>query len=141
MSESIDREIAERVMGWSLYEYDKGGPSSYYAALIDEDCCPITYSPRAGVYATEFPSVEAAFAWWKPSENIAQAWEVVERMAKLTADGLCNAYWWNFTAGAWTDPHLGKLCIEAPQDVPMAICKAALAAIPAPRRASEGGEG
>lgn len=62
-----------------------------------------------------------------PSTRIDHAWEVVERMAALNAAGKLNSYWYNFMS--FNDPCMASLMLEAPDRVPLEICRAALKAV------------
>lgn len=121
----LDRLVAERVMGYSLYHYDKGDRGDDYWALLDRDACAMVYSPRPGQYITEFPSEVAAFVWWQPSTNIAHAWEVVERLRELEqgVEILVNP------GHIRVRINYGETVSVLASTVPLGICRCALACI------------
>jgi len=74
----LDRLIAETVMKWSIYHYDKGGPGDEYWSLLDDQANPVL-PPGWRVHQDgEFDSEAQAFAWFRPSTDMLQAWQVVE---------------------------------------------------------------
>jgi hypothetical protein len=79
----LDRLVAEKVMGWTLYHYDKDVAANCYYCLFDADGDAVVFSPRPGVYVTEFKTAEEAYARFAPSTNIAHAWEAAEKLKEL----------------------------------------------------------
>jgi hypothetical protein len=113
----IDREVAERVMGWKLYD-----PSSQFADGLDHSSWTMKdhklwYKPRNE---------------WRPSTNIAQAFKVVEKLAELGWIGIeirrgCVSGKWEMT---WSMNIPGLWRIGPQADTPAeAICLAALKAV------------
>lgn len=65
---------------------------------------------------------------WNPSEDIADAWEVVERMRELG----WNLSMWNTHDGGWyceTETKIGAREFAESPTAPLAICCAALKAV------------
>jgi hypothetical protein len=126
--QELDRLVAELVMGWSLYHYDKGERGSEYWSLLDEHCNAIVYSWRPGSYMTEFKSEKDAFAWFKPSENIGQAWEIEERLRPthwIDIQDMRTHY--DVTIRRNIDDQ--SPAIATAETLPLAICRAALLAV------------
>lgn len=97
----IDRQIAEKIMGWI---YNKGKKT-----LIEPDS--LDNYPGIGI------------KHWSPSTNIAHAWQVIERMRTthfkwFEMTHRPNGYVCNFSG----DPRH----TEFEKTAPLAICKAAL---------------
>ena len=126
----LNRLIAEVVMGWTLYHYDKGGPSDAHWSLLDGDCSAVLPTGKYGWRDGEHASEEAAFAWFRPSADIAHAWQVVERMADLRHVFLVKADGYREPDNA---PRYTVLCGNQPrtdsESAPLAICLAALRAV------------
>jgi hypothetical protein len=95
----LDALVAERVMGWnSMGDSWASGPSQ---------------SDRTHKKDS-----------WKPSEDIAAAWEVVEKLPGFRLRKLNGAYWCTF-ANNWDD----ELIDATEETAPHAICVAALKAL------------
>jgi len=126
----LNRLIAEKVMGWSLYHYDKGGRGDEYWSVMDSEGNPVCYESRQGRYVFDFDSENEAWGWFKPSADIAQAWQVVERMADLRYVFLIKADGYREPDNA---PRYTVLCANLPrvdhESAPMAICLGALQAL------------
>ncbi len=110
---SMDRLIAQMVMGWEIHRR----LNAWVPAGTESDI------------PTRIEFSETGTGAFRPSGNLAHTWLLIERMAVLNAGRRCNSYWWNFTAGAFTDPNLGRLCIENPKAIPLETCRAALIAM------------
>lgn len=119
MSKDIDRQIAEKVMGWN---YEQGSPYRGERAMW---CTPMTDEKRCGL-GQKFVD------GWKPSTNIAHAFEVVERMKDKWTFAICNNnVKHDYCAEFWNDLHpMDKGEFMQFADTPaMAICLAALEAV------------
>lgn len=75
----LDKMIAEHVMGWSIYRYDKDVPERCYYMLVDKSFDPIADDGtwNAGERKTE----EEAWKDNRPfSTDISAAWEVADKL-------------------------------------------------------------
>lgn len=124
-------------MGWTLYHYEKACQRDQYWMLLDEEGKAVIYSPRPGVLMTEFAREAHAFAWFRPSENIGQAWEVVEKLRERgirlalvqTDEGwLVGRYDDTGCVQEWVVDIKFSVYAEC-ESAPLAICRCALAAI------------
>lgn len=126
---AMDALVAEKVMGWTRWEWERGdwdGPAD--ATIFAQ------HERSLAVYANgeEEPSF-----WFAPSTDIAAAWQVVERMRDLGWPW-GGARW---RVSEWTSPRKAefsaqfeKLNVTVGADAetaPLAICRAALAAVEA----------
>jgi hypothetical protein len=123
----LDKLIAEQVMGWSIYRFDKDVPERCYYMLVDKSFDPVVDDGywNAGERKTE----EEAWNDNRPfSTDISAAWEVVMHLK--------SKYWYfmlsdeneGWEASFYWDPH--RPAFEAvSSDAPQAICKAALLAV------------
>jgi hypothetical protein len=111
----IDRLVAERVMGW---------PTIDFAANV----CNGGYVRGACAYrGADHPTDRCGI--WQPSINIADAWEVVERMRSRGFAFDCGGpFVWENMKFAWWCSFCGKAEISHAQTMPIAICLAALRA-------------
>ena len=105
----IDALVAERVMGWrqDTYGFWRDGPAGAESFVHQE---------------------------WSPSTSIADAWEVVERMAELNFRvSLCqltrDPHWLVRFEDAITEKTCGEFWSSSPVAAPLAICIAALRAL------------
>jgi len=108
MSEKIDQEIAEKVMGWK----------SYYSKYGKEWCEPDSKIPVVGI-------VKILANDWHPSTSISDAWQVVEKMKKNQYSFSLNYFYYNGKTQASFGHFHGELCVGDA----LAICKAALKAM------------
>ena len=129
----MDRLIAEKVMGWSIYHYDKGERGSEYWSLLDANCNAV--DSGSPTFQTEFGSEADAFAMFQPSLYLIDAWQVVEHMTQTTKEE------WEFRVT--TTLHVAIFEFEGGRDrpwrpgqyvgealsLPLAICRAALVAV------------
>lgn len=115
----LDRLVYQKVMGLSV---------EWTAAIGAWDPHEPLSSTIGRVYVVD-PVSARLIPCPEYSTDIAHAWRVVEQMSVLAAENKCNAYWWNFTAGSFTDPCLGRTAFEDPGSVPLYICRAALLAV------------
>lgn len=76
--------VAEKVMGWHVYHYDKDIPECCYYMLMDEKFDPVVDEVgwNAGARETEQEAWNDNKSW---TTDISAAWEVIEA---LTAQGL-----------------------------------------------------
>ncbi len=115
-NEQLDALVAEKVMGWTFYR-QRLHPNHTFLTQT---------------WRTEHGSIMPSM--WTPTTEIAQAWEVVERMVKLgwnvrimnygIAPELpdCEPWRCDFI-------RVGALSIKAASALPLAICLAALKAV------------
>lgn len=112
----IDALVAEKVMGWHEYLFNAGDVMTEHKDYRDENHAWTGWYPDS----------------WRPTEFIAQAWVVVEKMHELkygfslrsTPEGEHRAtFFENWTAQPKT--------FKAEDYAPTAICLAALAALEA----------
>lgn len=129
----LDRIVAEAVMG-----LDWGKTAGWWFA---DPACGVTIRFRSDA-VSEYDNWKP----WAPSTNIAHAWEVVERMAtrgvfisvgpteadrgESVSGYEAHAYGSHKSERAGLIDHEGYLDVTA-ETAPMAICKAALAALKA----------
>ena len=81
----LDKLIAEHVMGWSIYRYDKDVPERCYYMLVDKSFDPVVDGGywNAGERKTE----EEAWKDNSPfSTDISAAWKVDEKIRELGLD-------------------------------------------------------
>lgn len=140
----MDRAVAERVMGWGTGWCDRRWYTnhSYHDSWHQEEApsreaCRFTPVEYYRVYGKEGYSdgaMEVEVGEWHPSTNIAHAWEVVERLVATSH---------HIALDAWDNEHSGDgryfCCVTMPDwhdtgdkaadSMPLAICRAALAAI------------
>jgi hypothetical protein len=120
----MDRMVAVEVMGW---EAVIGNPGTMWPGR-----CQVRNRLDA-------PCEADRWTLWCPSTDIAHAWRVVARMANYRNEK-APALWWNCTAGAFicipgfdtaggAGMSFGRIMYERPQDMPLAICRAALMAV------------
>ena len=111
----IDRQIAEKVMGWRPFFINKI-PASWYKEDIG-GLCELQYKDPK----------------WRPSTNIAHAFEVVEKMRDLGwTFAICNnnVLEGDYCGEFWNDKHpmdAGEF-MKFDNNPAMAICLAALEA-------------
>jgi len=137
MSREIDGQIAERIMGWSIFE----SKHDYYSITIPGSEQNITtnnfygggrYDPDTGAKNKKEP-------WWMLvwddlpyySNEIAPAWEVVEKMGDLGWDMVLEHETQNDGSrlAKVTFAKAGKGGYTTADSAPMAICKVALVAV------------
>jgi hypothetical protein len=119
---TLDILIAERVFGWTRWDGkgDWDGPDDVTFFLADEDHLAV-YGPRE-----EEPSGYAAF-----SENIEDAWEVVERLKKAFDLKLLCILDEGWEVSVYTKfwDNSDPVAVECAESAPLAICLAALKAV------------
>lgn len=131
----LDRLVAEKVMGWSIYRYDKDIPENCYFMLVTEQYDPVTEDMglRAGERKTEEEAWNDNYHF---STDISAAWEVVEKIGEKRFD---------VEIMRRTDGRYFATCIKVGNPLkdrlfevhaeagaaPLAICKAALLAMEA----------
>lgn len=116
----MDARVAETVMGWLVVE---GGGEDWYERLVTRWPCLVMF-PAGNVclHRSEYGESES----WKPSTDIAAAWEVVEHLQK-------SGWWLLLTSPRkstplWTAVLPGLVYSES-ETAPLAICRAALLAV------------
>lgn len=120
----LDAMVAERVMGWRLSNYEAEA-----AAASDAD-----YADAAINDGWEWEGrATRREAWqWRPSTDIADAWEVVEKMAADQPEWPHHGHYvclHNSTGlGKW-ECRVGSFAEAHADTAPLAICRAALAAL------------
>lgn len=119
----LDAAVAEKVMGWKLYDYENGRYAKTKADYVD------AYTNDG--WGWEGRSGDEYAHQWSPSTDISAAWEVVERVksAKVRFLILCDAEW---CAAEFFAVETGERIGEAslpPKQITRAICLAALAAV------------
>lgn len=109
----LDRLIAEKVMGWKIIN---NGPGCF-------DCIRGRY-PKTGHIM--------AVTRWNPSSNIAHAWEVLDRLGS-THCGFISRFQIDWRAGECfcriTRHNKRRLYVGIADNIPLAICRAALLAV------------
>lgn len=113
----MDREVAEKVMEWHIYQYDKDYPDNCYYLLVDGIDA---VEPLSTGYQTEEQAwVDCPLF----STDIAAVWALVE---EADISEICKSY---RKDGIW----YWCACIKGEytyaKSVPEAICKAALLAV------------
>jgi len=139
----MDALVAERVMGWHMYHYDKDVPSACYWMLLDSEGDPAVFEVPYNAMEKR-TEAEAWAACPKFSTDIAAAWTVFEKLPgperRLHDSGQgvegryvvkCNAHSWG--AGTdfayYADDERTVIQIEGEANTtPLAICRAALKA-------------
>lgn len=119
----MDRLIAEKVMGWRLFNYETDEPAIDH--LSSDGCAWRDAQGRDGFDGE---------AWkWAPSADIAHAWEVVEKMEDDHEWRIENdqgeQFPWLVEAMSLKDQSFGKLVSAEAEAAPLAICRAALKAV------------
>lgn len=123
----LDKLIAEHVMGWSIYRYDKDVPKRCYYMLVDKsfDSVVDDGSWNAGERKTE----EEA---WKDnrsfSTDISAAWEVVTQLKLNNWEFIIASEDDKIDVTFYWDAHRMEGAIFG-GTAPEAICKAALLAV------------
>ena len=125
----LDRFIAEKVMGMTVYHYDKDREDNCYFMLMDHTFDSVVLNIRGA--AERKTEAEAWADVPKYSESIAHAWVVVERMASKgrTLDAL-----WQGKQSPWfvrfSECWVASAGDTAPHAICLAACNAIGAAIP-----------
>lgn len=119
----IDRLVAEKVMRWRLKSFAGGGGG--FVAWVDDDGKIVKYENDCTLHAHPI-------AFWKPTTNITDAWQVVEKiieqfgsysLTKIKDGGhYCEVLYWN--RGAFD-----IIAEVEAETAPLAICLAALKAV------------
>lgn len=107
----IDRDVAEKVMGWEPQDIRLGGPIILMSGAVLDN------------------AVKNILPSFSPSTNISDAWLVVERMRELGFGVTIADY---YQKELWECCFLGKRNNEgtaAEKTITLAICKAALKAL------------
>lgn len=119
MSEEIDRQVAEQVMGWVIHPRDT---ANYVLPIWGEHF----------VKSYKFMASTCCSDRWAPSTNITHAWAVVAHMESVGwSFGIHNDHQPKPTNWPWGwVADFGDFCAEA-DTAPMAICLAALKAVKA----------
>lgn len=126
---NIDNEIATKVMGWEPLEIGYYGTDSETLRQKElEDWIDKVGIEAVGFYwidvDTDFWMDMSGWQGWRPSTNIAQAWQVLEKFP-----------WPDYHVAVYTRGSAwscdiqkidGRLCAETEETVPLAICMCAL---------------
>ena len=123
MSREIDRLVAEHVMGYSVYHYDKDYAKNCYYMLMDGEFSP--FLVNEGERQTETEAWDDAPMF---SQDIAAAWMVVEKMRQIgysiTLMGQTGTFYTVYIC-SWHAPDTQQARQDAPT-APLTICMAAL---------------
>jgi hypothetical protein len=129
----LDRLIAAKVMGWTLYHYTKSRPG-HWEWITAPPCADVPIRIACGSVRGYFTEADA-LSDFAPSTNIAHAFEVVEhlqmgfkgkRQLYLQTDGYGSEKW----MASWHRPEEYVTMAENEADTaPLAICRAALKAV------------
>jgi hypothetical protein len=130
----LDALIAEKVLGWTLVP---GEAEPLYA--LEE--APV----EAGPSWVDADGVRRAWVWsWSPSQQIADAWEVLEQLARHTLLKVekhprvdSDEEGWGWSCGVAMGEGSEMLYRYAPS-APLAICRAALALVDSEGRGGQG---
>jgi hypothetical protein len=88
---NLDKDVAEKVMGYTIYHYDKDVEERCYYMLMDENFDPIANDIPWSLHNGERKTEEEAWSDCpKFSSDISAAWNVVE---KVLSD---EQYKWSF---------------------------------------------
>lgn len=112
----LDALVAEKVMGWRKKTFPGGGGG--YTAWVDEN-------GKALKLISNFTMIEACRRcdYFRPSIDIAAAWEVVEKMAQEYDVSV-----WSDRNGKWAC-EINCVIVDDCDTAHEAICKAALLAV------------
>lgn len=77
----LDRVVAEKIMEWSIYHYDKGHPNNCYYMLMDSSFNPVVFSQKQN-WGQRKTEQEAWDDVPRFSEDIEAAWQIVEEMER-----------------------------------------------------------
>ena len=113
----IDRLVAEKVMGWRLKSFP--GEGGGFSAWLNDDEKIIKYENNCTLHAQPYD-------FWKPSTNIADAWQVVKKFYEKGDKVIVT----NTLGGNWCcyiHAGLGQFSAIA-ETAPLAICLAAMKA-------------
>lgn len=118
----LDALIAEKVMGWSIYHYDKDVPERCYYMLVDDKFEVVAddkpWSLRNGERKTEEEAWKDNRQW---SSDISVAFEALKATKRIVhLEGHFHTGWSVVLDGKYT---------ATEWDLPIAICKAALLAV------------
>ncbi|QUL57546.1 hypothetical protein KDC22_14345 [Paenibacillus tritici] len=120
----LDKLIAEHVMGWSIYRFDKDVPERCYYMLVDKSFDPVVDGGywNAGERKTE----EEAWNDNRPfSTDISAAWEVLNKVIEMGMEINVGFYQkWDCALD-----YRGTQWNEQADTAPEAICKTALLAV------------
>lgn len=123
MSRELDRDVAEKVVGWRYREDDGGFFAPGDEWFVDQD--------GLRVECVDLPTY---------STSISAAWEVVEKMREIGFTYVqieaCFDGGWRVAFGL--DP---MAIVKSANTAPLAICKAALAAVEAESYGPDGEDG
>jgi len=119
--QALNRAVAEQVMGYTIYHYDKDYEENCYFMLMNDEFDPV--EPLDGRRKTE----EEA---WNDcpdfSGSISAAWEVVEKIGETWEVKVFNRNGWTCYISSSLDE--GYNYRETGDTAPLAICRTALLA-------------
>jgi Phage ABA sandwich domain len=116
----IDRLVAEKVMGWRLKSFPGGGGG--FSAWLNDDGKIVKYENDCTLHAQPYD-------FWRPTINITDAWQVVEKL-KIAVIPQAGGAPKNMQYLAEIDDRpLGKHYEAFAETAPLAICLVALKAV------------
>lgn len=122
---ALNTVIADKVMGWKKTTR----PADHVERCFNVWGQPVIYVEYRTAHMSDYTE-EVVF---EPSTNINHAFEVLKHMREYQNPDH-PALWWNITAGAFVcipgfDMTLNRIMYERPDDMPLAICRAAMMAV------------
>ena len=120
--QEIDRLIAEKIMGWRSYDYAQGP---------ENELPRIEWSDQRDLWLLWREKDQDALHW-RPSTDIASAWEVIEKIAnegpyKIEVHRYKGDSFW--TIKAYHPEGYSKSCTTSSKQMPLAISLAALKSV------------
>lgn len=124
----LDRLVAERIMGWQMYHYNKDVPSRCYYMLVDENWDAVADDVPFTLQNGERKTEEEAWNDNKSfSTEISAAWEVLEKLVDNGFTVGASKYAENNLYYAHVLKNGVDICdVQMMSSAPEAICKAAL---------------
>lgn len=114
-SREIDRLVAEKVMGWRLKSF--AGAAGGFTAWVNDDGKIVKYENDCTLHVHQYD-------FWRPTINIADAWQVVEKFEIVEINRIMDGYSCEITL---FDPF--RIRRGEAKTAPLAICLAALKAV------------
>jgi len=111
---NLDREIAEKVMGW------RTGRLGTQSKMDPED---------RGYYGGKLSNYGFPIKEWRPSKQIMQAMEVEAEMFRRRFEIFISRHGASFEVGFYKIGHHNTVSDVMEESLPEAICRAALAAL------------
>jgi len=139
----LDAQVAKWVMEWPRHEVGNSWPTLPFYGISDDSYVFVRWNDRDIAYLEKreprgILERDSVTNWWRPSTDIAAAWQVVEKLPyfavrRMTRRSTGETYWQvDYKICGDVRMHMieNDCCgsVDAPT-VPEAICRAALKAV------------